>query len=404
LRQQSEVTRLLRRVREEIRSGRGAAGTPFRLTPGSETDERIRRILDAAPDAVVAVDADGMITGWNAEAERLFGWSRGEAVGRRASDTILLGPPHRPGEHEPKKRDVLAPGRGLAPTPRIETMARHRYGREFPAEVSVTPIHTGRTLTMSLFVRDITERKREEERWHARREQLEHASRLAAMRELSAFMAHEISQPLAAIVTNANACTRVLAGPSPDLNEMRQAVTDIAKAAMRASEVVLRARASPRSGILNKTPVDVNALIRETLVLPSTRAVLPHREISVRTELGAGLPSVVGDWIQLQQVIFNLIRNGIEAMDEVTDRPRVLRIRSQARKEGGVLVAVQDSGVGLDPRDVERIFTLFLTTKPHGMGIGLTISRSIIEAHGGRLWATPNDAWGATFQFALPAG
>lgn len=402
LRQQREVTRLLRLVRDEIRSGRGASGVPCRHTSGFETEERARRILDAAPDAVVAVDANGVISDWNAEAERLFGWSRGEAVGRSASDTMIIGPPHFPDAHEPGGRDVMAPGTGQALTPWIETTARHRHGLEFPVGVSVTPIRAGRTPTMSFFVRDITERKREEARWHAAREKLEHASRTTAMRELSAFMAHEINQPLAAIITNANACARVLAGPSPDLGEVRQVVADIAKAGIRTSEVVSRARAFLQSGVVNKTHLDINALIQETLVL--TREELHHHQISARTELPAGLPSVVGDWVQLQQVIFNLIRNGIDAMAEVTDRPRVLRIRSQAHGEGGVLVVVEDSGVGLDPRDVERIFTAFVTTKPNGIGVGLSISRWIIEAHGGRLWATPNDERGATFQFALPAG
>jgi PAS domain S-box-containing protein len=402
LRQQREVTRLLRLVRDEIRSGRVAAGAPFRHASGSETEERDRRILGAAPDAVIAVDPDGVISDWNAEAERLFGWSRGEAVGRRASDTMIIGPPHSPRAHEPEGRDPMIPGTGPAPTPWIETTARHRHGLEFPVEVSVTPIRTGPTSTMSFFVRDIAERKREEKRWHAAREKLEDASKMTAMRELSAFMAHEINQPLAAILANANACTRILAGPSPDLDEVRQVVTDIARAGTRTSEVVARAGAFLQSGVLNKTHLDINALIQETLVL--TREELHHHQISARAELPAGLPSVVGDWVQLQQVTFNLIRNGIDAMAEVTDRPRVLRIRSQAHEEGGVLVALEDSGVGLDPRDIERIFTAFFTTKPHGIGVGLSISRSIIEAHGGRLWAAPNDERGATFQFALPAG
>jgi C4-dicarboxylate-specific signal transduction histidine kinase len=222
------------------------------------------------------------------------------------------------------------------------------------------------------------------------------------MGELTASIAHEINQPLAAIVTLANACTRMLAGPSPDLNKIGEGVKNIAEAGTTASEMISRIRAFLSRDVAEKTHVDINELIREALLL-LTPGELHNHQISVRTELLPGLPSVLADRIRLTQVILNLITNGIEAMAAIADRPRVLLIRSQGHEPGSVLVAIKDSGMGIDPGDTDRIFAPFFTTKPNGLGMGLSISRSIVEAHGGRLWATPNDDQGTTFRFTLLA-
>jgi C4-dicarboxylate-specific signal transduction histidine kinase len=217
---------------------------------------------------------------------------------------------------------------------------------------------------------------------------------------LATSIAHEVNQPLAAVTTNGSACLRWLAGEPPNLDEARECLRRIIRQGNRASEVIARIRALVKKSVLAKARLDLSETIQEVLAMTNTEA-RRHR-VSVRTELAARLPAVRGDRVQLQQVVLNLVMNGIEAMKVVTDRPRELLISSQPHESSKVLVAVQDSGIGLDPQGMERLFEAFYTTKPEGMGMGLSISRSIIEAHGGRLWPAANGDCGATFQFTLP--
>ena len=257
-----------------------------------------------------------------------------------------------------------------------------------------------RRLALATVSRDITERKLAEEALRAAQGDLAHVTRVTTMGELTASIAHEINQPLSAIVNNANACRRMLAVPSPDLDEVRQAVTDIADLGTRAGEVISRIRTFMKKTIPMKTQVDLNQVIVEVLAL--IPAEMATHKISVVTELRPGLPPVLGDRIQLQQVLLNLIMNGIESMTSSSDRPRLLLIRSQTQESGHVLVAVQDSGTGLDAKAMSHIFDTFFTTKPAGMGMGLAISRSIVEAHGGRLWPVADASEGAIFNLTLP--
>jgi signal transduction histidine kinase len=223
---------------------------------------------------------------------------------------------------------------------------------------------------------------------------------VTTMGELTASLAHEVNQPLAALITNSNACLRWLAGEPPNLDEARESLRRIIRDGKRAGEVIARIRSLVKRSAPAKERLDLNETIQEVLAIANAEA-RRHR-VSVRTELAAGLLPVQGDRVQLQQVILNLVINGIEATKTVTDRPRGLLIRSRPEEPGRVLVAVQDSGIGLDGESMERVFEAFYSTKPEGMGMGLSISRSIIEAHGGRLWASANDGHGATFQFTLP--
>ena len=258
----------------------------------------------------------------------------------------------------------------------------------------------GRRLALATISRDVTERKLAEEALRMAQADLAHVSRVTTMGELTASIAHEINQPLSAIVNNANACRRLLAIPLPDLDEVRQTVTDIAELGTRAGEVISRIRTFMKKAVPGKTQLDINQTIQDVLAL--IPAEMAKHNISVVTELLPGLPPVLGDRIQMQQVILNLIMNGIEAMASITGRSRVLLIRSQAEESGNVLVVVQDSGAGLDAKTMSHIFDTFYTTKPAGMGMGLAISRSIVEAHGGRLWPAPNMSEGAIFNFTLP--
>jgi len=221
------------------------------------------------------------------------------------------------------------------------------------------------------------------------------------MAEFAASIAHEINQPLAAVVTNADACMVWLSSEPPNLEEARAAVDCIAQDGTRASEVVRHIRATFTKDTPERTRVQVNELIREVGALLQAEA--SRNQVALQTELATDLPPVMGDRVQLQQVIVNLVLNGIEAMSAVTDRPRCLVIRSERQDSDEVLIAVRDSGVGIDAKDFRRIFDAFFTTKSQGMGMGLSICHSIVEAHGGRLWASANRDHGATLQFTLPA-
>jgi PAS domain S-box-containing protein len=244
------------------------------------------------------------------------------------------------------------------------------------------------------------ERKRTEEALRKAQGELAHVTRVMTMGELTASIAHEINQPLSGVVTNASACRRWLAGATPNLDEARDAVGRILKDGNRASEVIARIRALVRKADEEKERLDINQAIQEVTAL--TQGEVGRNRVALRMDLAADVPPVLGDRVQLQQVILNLVMNGVEAMASVADRPRELLIRSRQHESDKVLVAVRDSGIGIDRQNLEEIFNAFYTTKSQGMGMGLAISRSIIENHGGRLWAIPNDGPGVTFEFALP--
>jgi C4-dicarboxylate-specific signal transduction histidine kinase len=235
-----------------------------------------------------------------------------------------------------------------------------------------------------------------------REAELTHVTRVMTLGELTASIAHEVNQPLAAIVTNGNACLRWLAGATPNLSEARQAVERIIKDSYRASEVISRIRT-----LVKKTPprndwVDLNDVIIEVLALAQNEA--RRNRVSLKRQLKQDLPRVRGDRVQLQQVVLNLIMNGLEAIARSKDGTRELSVSSDAGDENKVTIAVSDSGEGLDSANLERVFDAFYTTKPEGMGMGLAISRTIIESHGGRLWAKANAPKGAVFQFSVSTG
>jgi signal transduction histidine kinase len=248
--------------------------------------------------------------------------------------------------------------------------------------------------------RAIAERNQAQDALHKAQAELTHMTRLTTMGELTASIAHEVNQPLAAVITNANASLRCLAGPSQDLTEVREALRRIIRDGNRASEVIARIRALLKKGEPERTRLDVNRVINEIVEL--TRGEMLQGKVSLITELSPNLPAITGDRVQLQQVLLNLIINGVEAMSTNKEQQQLLSIRTEQVHPGQVRIAVCDTGVGIDPRKVEQLFEAFYTTKRNGLGMGLSICRSIVEAHGGRLWATPNDGPGATFEFTLP--
>jgi C4-dicarboxylate-specific signal transduction histidine kinase len=251
--------------------------------------------------------------------------------------------------------------------------------------------------TLGSQIGQFIERKRAEEAFRTAQMELAHVTRVATLGEMTASIAHEINQPLGALVNNAGACLGWL--DSENLEEARNSVALVMDDARRASEIITRIRALVKKAPPQKDWLDINQIIREVIALAQSE--LQRNRITLETQLSDNVPPILADRIQLQQVMLNLMMNAIEAMTQVTT-PRELLISSEADDSKGVVVVVRDSGPGLDSKSLERLFEPFYTTKPQGMGMGLAICRSIIQAHGGRLWATANSDCGACFHFALP--
>jgi C4-dicarboxylate-specific signal transduction histidine kinase len=290
----------------------------------------------------------------------------------------------------------------------FEGRQRRKDGTMFPVEVRLRQFQQAdRRLGIAL-IRDITERKRteaeareSERQYREMRMELEHASRLATLGQLTASIAHEVNQPIAGTVGNAQAALRWLDRSPPDLEEVHQALGRIVKDGHRARDVTSRIRDLIKKAPPRKEHLEINEAIVE--VIEFTRGETGKSGISVQTELADGLPLIQGDRVQLQQVMLNVVINAVEAMSGDTEGPRELQISTGKSDSGDVLVAVRDSGPGLAPATLERLFDAFYTTKPTGLGLGLSICRSIVESHGGRLWASANLPRGAIFQFTVPA-
>jgi PAS domain S-box-containing protein len=361
------------------------------------SEEQFRLVVERVRDyAIFSLDPSGIVTSWNAGAQHIKGYQADEILGQHFS-RFYLREDQESGKPERDLRLAVAEGRSQHEGWRVR-----KDGSRFWASTVLTAIHNqrGKLIGFSKISRDLTERKLVEQKLQEANASLAHMARVTTMGELTASIAHEINQPLTVIVNNANACRRILFSESPDLDEVREAVVDIADAGNRAGEIITRVRALVKKALPGKARVSINEVIREILSLIGGELERSH--VSVRVELLPDLPPVFGDRVQLQQVILNLIMNGVEAMNVITDRTRVLLIRSEIHKSGNVSVAVQDCGAGLASDHLPHIFDTFFTTKPSGMGMGLPISRSIIEAHEGRLSARPNENFGATFEFTLP--
>jgi PAS domain S-box-containing protein len=361
------------------------------------SEERFRLLIEGVRDyAILSLTPTGYITSWNVGAEHIKGYQADEIIGQHFSRFYTEEDLER---GRPQTALVTAMDEGRSED---EGWRVRKDGSRFWANVVITPLRDqeGKLIGFSKITRDLSERKQAANVVQAARSELARMARVTTVGELTASVAHEINQPLAAIVNNANACTRMLANQSPDIEELREAIADIAQSATRASEIVSHTRAFFKKTTQDKAQIDLNQIIHEVLSLTAAEAEKNH--VAVQTELATGLPPVLGARVELQQVVLNLVMNGIEAMTSVKEE-RKLHISSQPQEPGKVLVTVQDSGGGLDPQHAVHIFDSFFTTKPEGMGMGLPISRSIVEAHGGQLKLVPMPRQGATFQFTLPA-
>jgi len=249
---------------------------------------------------------------------------------------------------------------------------------------------------------DIEDQKRAERALQTAQAELAHATRVTTLGEMTASIAHEVNQPLAAMVINAEASLRLLSRDVPEIEDARAGIAEVIKDGHRAGEVIRRIREFSKNAHPQMVQLNLNEVVEEAVKLVRHEAL--RHGVTIRYEFASVLPPVRGDRIQLQQVIVNLAVNGMEAMTSVQDRERVLIVRTQEDQSDRLLVAVADAGVGIEPENLNRVFSAFQTTKPGGLGMGLAICRSIVEAHGGRLWATANDGRGATFHFTLPIG
>jgi PAS domain S-box-containing protein len=366
------------------------------VTESKAAEEEVRKqaeLLSLAHDAILVRDSESRVIFWNQGAENAYGWTAEEAIGRVTHELLQTRFPvsreavdvalQEQGEWEGELTHITRKGAAIVVTSR-QSLRRDERG----AAAAILEIN-----------RDVTERKRAEEALRKAQTELAHVTRVMTLGELTTSIAHEINQPLSGIVTNASACRRWLAGATPNLDEARDAVGRILRDGNRASDVITRIRALVRKTDEEKERLDMNHAIQEVAAL--AQGEVRRSRVALRMELAADVPPVLGDRVQLQQVILNLVMNGVEAMASVSDRPRELLIRSRQHESDKVLVAVQDSGIGIDQQNLEKVFNAFYTTKSQGMGMGLAISRSIVENHGGRLWAMPNDGPGTTFQFTL---
>jgi PAS domain S-box-containing protein len=380
------------------------------------SEQRWSKLAENSSAGIALVAPDGRFIAANLALQKMLGYSEDELQGRTTLDVT------HPQDRAATEARIAEAYEGQRRVHRAEKRYVRKDGSVMCADVSsvFVPANGNNAAFFSTVIVDRTERKQAEEALQKAQAELAHVTRVTTLGELTATIAHEVNQPLAAVVTNANASLRWLAGDSPNLTEASAAIRRIIRDGKRADEIIGRIRALAKKAPPKKNWLDLNETIGEVLVM--VRSEVQRNRVLLQTKLANDLPLILGDKIQLQQVILNLLMNAIEAMSGVSEGPRELVVGSEkvteipGESEEGtfqdkglaeaesthVLLAVRDSGPGLDPKGLNRLFDAFYTTKPKGLGMGLAISRSIIEAHGGRLEAKVNAPRGAVFQFTLP--
>jgi PAS domain S-box-containing protein len=350
--------------------------------------------LELTHDAIFSRDMDNKITFWNRGAEAMYGFNREDVVGKVPFELLKTIFPAPLAEIN---AEVLNAGRWEG-----ELVHKARNGAEVivASRWSLQQDTRGRPVSILEINNDITERKQARESLQQTQAALAHYNRVTLAGELAATIAHEVSQSLSGVVINGNSCLRWLAANPPNLDEATNAATRIVRDGKRAGDVVARIRALATRSVTTKKRIDINDAIRDVVGL--ARDEMEKNDVNLRMQLAVNLAPALGDRVQLQQVLLNLVMNAIEAMSASGKQPREMVITTQDDGSDEVRVAVKDSGPGLAPDKIDEIFAAFYTTKASGMGMGLSISRSIIQNHGGRLWAVPNDGQGATFQFTVP--
>ena len=360
------------------------------------SEARWRSTFDASTLGMVLADRDLGVLAPNPAFQAMLGYADGELRGLTLLDIIV------DEDREASRQLHQELRQGVRQRCDLVRRYRRKDGTEIWAHVYLSAI-PGDDLEPQLFLAttiDITSRKLADDAARVAQSDLARIARLITVGEMTASIAHEINQPLGAIVANGNAGLRWLARATPDLDEARAALKRIVNEGHRAGQVIGSIRSMFKKDGRTKAPHDVNDVVREVLTL--VRGEVENQRVAVRTELTDELPRVLADRAQLQQVILNLVTNAIDAMGSLNGRARVLRLRSERHGRDGVMVTVEDTGTGIDRKNMNRIFEAFFTTKTHGMGMGLSICRSIVESHGGRLSATRGHPYGAVFQVILP--
>jgi two-component system sensor kinase FixL len=376
----------------------GYIGSCMDLTERKQAEEEFRLTVEASPNGILLVNSEGRMVLVNTETERLFGWAREELIGRRvemlAPERFRSGDPGGWGGFHAAAPERRTTGAGR------ELSGLRKNGTEFPVEIWQSPIKSAAGLLVLTTIADITARKRSEMEMALQRNELAHVGRVSTMGQLASSLAHELNQPLTAILSNAQAGSRFLAAPPPDLAEVRGALEDIAQDAKRAGEVIRQLRALVRRDEPVMAPLELNRVIMDVVRL--LHSDMLTRKVQIALELDPGLRLVNGDNTQLQQLLLNLVLNAFDAMKDSPEGGRTVVLRTRQLDAELIRAEVSDRGTGISPDRLVSLFEPFHSSKRDGLGLGLSISHSIVQAHHGRLWAENNPDRGATFYFTLP--
>jgi two-component system sensor kinase FixL len=359
-------------------------------------EAHLRSILATVPDGMIVIDRKGIIQSFSAAAERLFNYSAEEVIGRNVK--MLMPQPYRSAHDGYLERYAKTGEKRIIGIGRVVVGAR-KNGSTFPLELSVGEMKSGDQTFFTGFIRDLTERQNTEARLHELQSELVHISRLTAMGEMASALAHELNQPLSAITNYLRGSSRIIAShDGEEMETLKEALGKAAEQAIRAGQIIRRLRDFVSRGETERRVESLTKLIEEASAL----ALVGAKELAVNVvfDLDPKMDFVLADKVQIQQVMLNLIRNAIEAMAETPERN--LTIRSRADSDDLLRISVVDSGIGIPAEMEKNLFNPFFTTKPQGMGVGLSICRTIIESHGGKLWPEPNPEGGAIFNFTLP--
>ena len=377
---------------ERLRQRKGEAEDA--LEHLAERESHLRSILDTVPDAMVVIDEQGTIQSFSATAERQFGWTAAEVIGRNVSE--LMPEPYRSAHDGYLARYLKTGERRIIGIGRV-VVGERRDGSTFHMELSVGEMQGGAHKAFTGFVRDLTDRETTERRLQDLQSELVHVSRLTAMGEMASALAHELNQPLSAIANYMKGSERLLEIDPPDLEKIRRGLVSATAQALRAGEIIRRLRNFVAKGEADRRIENLSKLLEEAGALAMIGA--KERGVRLRFNISRDLNPVLADRVQVQQVVLNLMRNAIEAME--TSQRRELTVSATATADGMAEIAVTDTGSGVDPEVAQRLFQPFVSSKSQGMGVGLSISRTIIEAHGGRIWVEPNPGGGTVFRFTL---
>jgi PAS domain S-box-containing protein len=377
----------------------GYIGSCADFTERKQAEEKFRLAVETSPNAILLVDQRGRIVMANPQTEAMFGYAAEELAGQSME---MLVPERFRGRHSSYRQEFHASPQTRAMGKGRELFARRKDGSEIEVEIALNPIHAQDEMLVLATIVDVTERRRANMEMQTLRQELAHSSRVSVMGQLASALAHELNQPLGAILRNAEAAELFLQKKVPDLDEVRAILADIRKDDHRAGEVIDRMRGLLSRRKLERTQISVLELVDEVLGL--IRPDAQHRKVHLSREVPGNLAPVLVDRVHLQQVLLNLLLNGMDAMSETLEEERQLVVSAQQDDGQSIEVCVRDTGPGIPESRLPSLFEPFYTTKPQGLGIGLPISRTIIEAHGGKLWAENHPKRGAMFRFTLPVG